>query len=50
MIKVSGEACVVRCDQDAHVLIGKDGCYFPLQGVGGIYNPNIANNEENCIK
>ena len=50
LIKVSGEACVVRCDQDAHVLIGKDGCYFPLQGVGGIYNPNIANNEENCIK
>ncbi len=50
LIEVEGEACVVRCDQDAHVLVGKDGCYFPLQGISGVYDATIPNKEENCIK
>ena len=47
---VEGDACLVSCDQDAHVLVGKEGCYFPVQGTGGIYDATIPNKEENCIK
>lgn len=49
-IEVDGEACLVRCDDDVHVLKSKSGCYFPIQGVNGTYNPNIPNQEDKCIK
>lgn len=49
-IDVEGEACVVRCDEDAHVINDKNGCYFPVQGKDGMYNSSIPSNEEGCIK
>ncbi|MFN8339195.1 MAG: hypothetical protein U0T36_09265 [Saprospiraceae bacterium] len=49
-VEVKGEGCVVRCDEDAHVIKTKNGCYFPIQGVNGVYDGTIPNQEENCIK
>jgi len=49
-LAVKGEGCVVRCDEDAKVIKGKDGCYFPIQGLNGRYDPSIPNKEDNCIK
>lgn len=49
-IDVEGDACVIRCDEDAHVFKNKAGCYFPIQGQNGIFNPLISRQEENCIK
>jgi hypothetical protein len=48
--EVEGEGCVVRCDDDASVLKNKEGCYFPMQGTGGEYDPLITINEDKCIK
>ncbi|MGB4960044.1 MAG: hypothetical protein WBO36_11260 [Saprospiraceae bacterium] len=50
LIFVEGEACVVRCDEDARIIKGKGGCYFPVQGIDGIYNAGIPSSEDNCIK
>lgn len=50
LIEVSGFGCVVRCDNEAHIIKTKEGCYFPIQGVGGIYSSSIFINEDNCIK
>lgn len=50
MERVEGEGCVVRCDADAHVIKDKYGCYFPIQGLNGIYDATLAAQEENCIK
>lgn len=50
IIDVEGEACVVRCDEEAYVLKNKEGCQFPVQVTNGIYNPLLPSREENCIK
>ncbi len=50
LLEVEGEACVVRCDANAHVIKMKEGCYFPVQGATGIYNALINANEDSCIK
>lgn len=50
LVDVEGEACVVRCDEDAYVLKDKEGCQFPVQVTNGIYDPLLPSREENCIK
>lgn len=50
LIFVDGEACVVRCDDDAHIVKDKNGCYFPVQGLNGTYTASLPTLEENCIK
>ncbi len=50
IILVEGDACVVRCDADAHVIKDKDGCYFPVQGLNGVYDASLPWQEDNCIK
>ena len=49
-IDVEGEGCVVRCDADAHIIKDKDGCYFPVQGLNGVYDASLPWQEDNCIK
>ncbi|MCB9309909.1 MAG: hypothetical protein H6567_07630 [Lewinellaceae bacterium] len=48
-IPVEGTGCVVRCDDDAAIIKDKQGCYFPVQGAGGIFHPNQSNNETTCF-
>jgi len=50
LVDVEGEACVVRCDEDAYVLKNKEGCQFSVQVTNGIYDPLLPSREENCIK
>ncbi|MEZ4909937.1 MAG: hypothetical protein R2774_03645 [Saprospiraceae bacterium] len=50
LIEVSGEGCVVRCDDDAVIFRDKEGCYFPVQGRGGRYDPASPNQETHCFE
>lgn len=50
LVDVEGEACVVRCDEDAHILKNKLGCQFPVQGLNGIFDPLLPHQEDECFK
>ena len=47
---VEGTACLIRCDEDAHVFADKMGCQFPVQNNNGVYSPSLPNRESDCFK
>lgn len=44
-----GTACLIRCDEDAHVFQTKTGCQFPSQAINGVFLPAAPNRESDCF-
>ena len=47
---VEGQACMIRCEDEVSEFQDRKGCFFPAQGLTGVFDSQSGNQEKNCFK
>jgi CHU_C Type IX secretion signal domain len=47
---IEGQACMIRCEDEVSELRDRIDCFFPVQGLGGAFDAQIGNQEDDCFK
>lgn len=48
--EVTGQACMIRCEDKVSELNDREGCFFPVQGLSGNFNDKIGHQEKDCFR
>ncbi len=47
---IEGQACMIICEDDVAEFQDRKGCFYPVQGLNGVFEAQIGNQEKNCFK
>lgn len=47
---VEGQACMILCGDEVSEFQDRKGCFFPVQGLSGVFDAEVGHQEKDCFK